>query len=67
VTIKPLRVVKEQGEISMVEVWEHRDGTPERLAGYYVYGGTGDSSVLHPSLAQAEAEFLRRIQGATRG
>ena len=63
VTIKPKRVVKEDGEVSMVEVWDHQHGEAPRLAGFFVYGGRGDSSVLHAQLEDAEAELLRRIEG----
>jgi hypothetical protein len=44
----------------MIEVLRRlEDGTAE-LAGYYVYGGRGDSSILHESIDAAEAEFARR-------
>ena len=60
VTLKPERVVKEEGEVTIVEVWRHDEGRRPRLAGYFVYGGRGDSSILHPSIEAAETEFLRR-------
>jgi len=60
VTIKPERVVKEEGEVTIVEVWRHDEKGRRSVAGYYVYGGKGDSSVLHPTLEAAETEFLRR-------
>jgi hypothetical protein len=59
--LRPECVVREEGFISMIEVREHSEDGSSRLAGYYVYGGRGDSSVLHESLEAAEAEFLRRI------
>jgi len=60
VPIKPVRVVKEEGDVTIVEVFEELEGRRKRLAGYFVYGGKGDSSVLHPTLEAAEIEFLRR-------
>ena len=64
VNLKPERVLKEDGEVTIVEVWQQVDGRPREIAGYYVYGGRGDSSVLHPTLVAAETEFLRRTWGA---
>jgi hypothetical protein len=58
--LRPERVVKEAGDVTMVEVLEHRDDGNVALAGYYIYGGTGDSSILHETLEAAETEFLRR-------
>jgi hypothetical protein len=60
-TLRPERVVKELGNVSMVEVLRHLEGGAIELAGYYVYGGRGDSSILHESIDAAEAEFARRI------
>ena len=60
VTLRPERVVREEGDVTIVEVREHPADGSSRLAGFYVYGGHGDSSVLHESLESAEAEFLRR-------
>ena len=65
-TIKPERVVREEGEVTIVEVWNHDEEGPQGVAGFYVYGGLGDSSVLHPSLESAEIEFLRRTCGRPR-
>ena len=59
-SLLPRRVIKELDDVSLVEVFEHCDDGSTRLAGYYVYGGRGDSSILHPTLEAAEAEFLRR-------
>jgi hypothetical protein len=59
-TLRPERVVREQGDVSMIEVREHSGDGSSELAGFYVYGGKGDSSVLHESFESAEAEFLRR-------
>jgi len=59
-TLKPERVVKELGDVSMIEVLRRLDDGTAELAGYYVYGGRGDSSILHESIGAAEAEFARR-------
>jgi hypothetical protein len=63
VTIQPERIVKEDGEVRIVEAWHFVRGRPRRVAGYYVQGGRGDSSVLYPTLEDAEIEFLRRTWG----
>jgi len=60
VTIKPKCVVKEDGDISIVEVWQYVRDRPRKIVGYYVYGGRGDPDVLHPTREAAEIEFLRR-------
>jgi hypothetical protein len=59
--LRPERVVKELDDVSMIEVLRYLDDGTVELAGYYVYGGKGDSSILHESLDAAEAEFFRRI------
>jgi hypothetical protein len=63
VTIQPERIVKEDGEVTIVEARHYVRGRPRKIAGYYVQGGSGDSSVLHPTIEEAEIEFLRRTWG----
>ena len=60
--LRPERVVAELDDVSMIEVLRHREDGSSELAGYYVYGGQGDSSILHESMDSAECEFRRRIE-----
>jgi hypothetical protein len=60
--LRPERVVYEVNGITLIEVFkQYADGTSE-LAGYYVYGGKGDSSILHQTQAAGSAEFSRRLE-----
>jgi hypothetical protein len=61
--LRPERVVAELDDVSMIEVRRHREDGSSELAGYYVYGGRGDSSVLHESIDAAQGEFRRRLEG----
>jgi hypothetical protein len=58
--LKPERVLRERDDVSLIEVLRQFDDGRSELAGYYVYGGRGDSSILHESIEAAEGEFLRR-------
>ena len=56
----PERVLRTWDDVCMAEVLQQlKDGT-NRVAGYSVYREDGESRVLHPTLEEAETDFLRR-------
>ena len=56
----PERVLSAWDNVCMAEVFQQLGDGTTQTAGYRVYGGDGQASVLHDSLDAAETDFLRR-------
>jgi hypothetical protein len=64
VTINPEHIVRQEGDVAIVEIWHYVRDRPRKIVGYHVLDGRGHDSVLHTTLQEAEDEFLRRTWGS---
>ena len=57
---RPERILSASDNVCMAEVFQQLGDGTTQTAGYRVYGGDGQASVLHASREAAETDFLRR-------